>query len=93
MEPLVTVFKNVHSPLYDRRLAIFILKKYSHGRRSFSENARFTKIKGEHRERHHEPEAKTYKAIQTNKKTEEAFHQSETPSGSPRFGSSYELTI
>jgi hypothetical protein len=98
MEPLVTCFKNVHSPLYDRRLAIFILKKYSHGRRSFSESARFTKIKSEHRERHHEPEAKTFKAFQTNKKTEETSESSESPrwsgttSESPRFGSSYEFT-
>lgn len=63
--------KNIHSPLYDRRLAIIILRKYSYGRRSFSENARITKIKEEHRNRHYEPEAKTFKEIQTNQKTEE----------------------
>ena len=34
--------KVIHSPLYDRRLKIIILKKYS-GRRSFSESSRLTK--------------------------------------------------
>lgn len=47
MEAVVNCFKNVHSPLYDRRLMIMILKKYSYGRRSFSENCRASKIKDE----------------------------------------------
>lgn len=34
--------KVIHSPLYERRLQIIILKKYS-GRRSFSESSRLTK--------------------------------------------------
>jgi predicted RNA-binding protein with RPS1 domain len=69
MEVMNSYVKNIHSPLYDRRLAIIILRKYSHGRRSFSENARVTKIKEEHRNRHYEPEAKTFKERQ-NQKTE-----------------------
>jgi hypothetical protein len=58
MEP-VAYLKNVHSPLYDRRLALIILKKYSYGRRSFSESAKSPKIKQNHREGHYEPEAQT----------------------------------
>lgn len=53
----VAYMKNVHSPLYDRRLALIILKKYSYGRRSFSESAKSPKIKEQHLERHYEPEA------------------------------------
>ena len=69
MEPVIaTCFKSIHSPLYDRRLAFFILKKYSNGRRSFSENAKLTKIKEERRNRHYEPEAETTKeSFNTNK--------------------------
>jgi hypothetical protein len=59
MEPVAAYLKNVHSPLYDRRLALIILKKYSYGRRSFTENARSPKIKDQHRERHYEPEVQT----------------------------------
>lgn len=48
MEPIIkTSLKNISSPLYDRRLMILILKKYSYGRRSFSENCREGKIKDE----------------------------------------------
>ena len=73
----------MHSPLYDRRLAIIILKKYSYGRRSFSENARLTKIKDEHRNRQYEPEAKE---ISTDQKTETK------KSDSPRVGYPYAFT-
>ena len=73
MEPIGNYMKNIHSPLYDRRLAIIILKKYSYGRRSFSENAKGTKIKEEHRNRRYEPETQTQiqttKTIPTNKET------------------------
>ena len=71
MEQMATYLKNMHSPLYDRRLAIIILKKHSYGRRSFSENARLTKIKEERRNRHYEPETKGFETIQTNKEVEE----------------------
>jgi len=74
MEVMASYLKNVHSPLYDRRLAILILKKHSYGRRSFSENARLTKIKDERRDRHYEPERQsTYKTIQTDKESQEAI--------------------
>jgi hypothetical protein len=73
MEAMASYLKNVHSPLYDRRLAILILKKHSYGRRSFSENARLTKIKDERRDRHYEPERQTYKTIQTNKENQEGI--------------------
>ena len=66
MDITASYLKNVHSPLYDRRLAILILKKHSYGRRSFSENAKLTKIKEEHRNRQYEPQEKI-KKIQTNK--------------------------
>ena len=66
MEPVVTCLKNLRSPLYDRRLMILILKK-TNGRRSFSENCRYTKIKDERRYRHNEPNQKTPK---TKAKTE-----------------------
>lgn len=66
MDIAVSYLKNVHSPLYDRRLAILILKKHSYGRRSFSENAKLTKIKEEHRNRQYEPQEQI-KTIQTNK--------------------------
>jgi hypothetical protein len=61
MEPLANCFKNFHSPLYDRRLMMFILKKSSCGRRSFTENCRTTKIKDERRYRQYEPEVKSFK--------------------------------
>lgn len=66
MDIAASYLKNVHSPLYDRRLAILILKKHSYGRRSFSENAKLTKIKEEHRNRQYEPQEQN-KTIQTNK--------------------------
>ena len=83
MEVMTNYLKNVHSPLYDRRLAIIILKKYSHGRRSFSENARLTKIKEEHRNRHYEPTVQT-KGSKTYEKTEEI--------NSPRVGYTHVFT-
>ena len=81
MEPLPNYFKTVNSPLNDRRLAIIILKKYSYGRRSFSENARFSKIKEEHRNRHYEPEKQIEKERETNEESEKAK--------SPRIGYTY----
>ena len=60
MEIEVQHFKQIQSPLYDRRLMILILKK-TNGRRSFSENCRYTKIKDERRYRHNEPNQKTPK--------------------------------
>lgn len=55
MEPMVQCIKRIHSPLYDRRLMILILKK-TNGRRSFSENCRCSKIKEDNRvDRQHEP--------------------------------------
>jgi hypothetical protein len=80
MEPFAPYLKRVHSSLYDRRLAIIVLKKYGNGRRSFSENARLTKIKDEHRNRQYEPEAQRSKE-DTNQKTE--------ISDSPRMGYPY----
>lgn len=71
MEPIVQCFKQIHSPLYDRRLMILILKKYD-GRRSFSENCRVTKIKEERRYRHHEPKTdKNTEAQSSYKKKDE----------------------
>lgn len=61
MEPLANCFKNFHSPLYDRRLMMFILKKSSCGRRSFTENCRTTKIKDERRYRQYEPGVQSFK--------------------------------
>ena len=76
MEPVLQYVKHIHSPLYDRRLMILILKK-TNGRRSFSENCRCSKIKEEHRYRHNEPNAQTQKQThkdetetETDKKTE-----------------------
>ena len=80
MEPLANYVKNINSSLYERRLAIIILKKYSYGRRSFSETAKTTKIKPDHRERHYEPEAQTKESI-ANKEKETL--------DSPRIGYSY----
>ena len=54
MDPMIHSLKRIHSPLYDRRLMILILKK-TNGRRSFSDSCRCSKIKEEHRDRHHEP--------------------------------------
>jgi hypothetical protein len=55
MEPVVQCIKRIHSPLYDRRLMILILKK-TNGRRSFSENCRCSKLKQEDIvDRQHEP--------------------------------------
>lgn len=68
MDPLAIHLKNIISPLYDRRLMILILKKYSHGRRAFSENYRTTKIKDEHRYRRHDFVARTYKKIKESNK-------------------------
>lgn len=45
MEPVLLNLKRIQSPLCERRLMILILKKYSHGRRSFSESSRLCKIK------------------------------------------------
>ncbi len=84
MEPLGTYLKNINSSLYERRLAIIILKKYSYGRRSFSETSRGTKIKADHRERQYEPEAKSFKEALTNKEKEAL--------DSPRIGYSYGFT-
>ena len=64
---LVTYLKNVHSPLYDRRLALIILKKYSYGRRSFSESAKSPKIKDQHIERQYEPKTQRAKEKSFNK--------------------------
>jgi hypothetical protein len=83
MEPLAPYLKHIHSSLYDRRLAIIILKKYGCGRRSFSENARLTKIKDERRNRQYEPEAETNKEGSPNKKTE---------TNEPRMGYPYVTT-
>jgi hypothetical protein len=81
MEPLPNYLKIANSPLYERRLAIIILKKYSYGRRSFSENARFSKIKEEHRNRHYEPEKQIEKENETNEESEKTK--------SPRIGYTY----
>lgn len=69
MEPMVQCLKRIQSPLYDRRLMILILKK-TNGRRSFSENCRCSKIKDEHRDRHHEP-TKGYTEKQKEKQKEQ----------------------
>lgn len=83
MEPVIAnCFKTIHSPLYDRRLAFFILKKYSNGRRSFSENARLTKIKDEHRNRQYEPEAQTTKESPNTNKEDKTVQ-------TPRMGHPY----
>jgi hypothetical protein len=78
MEQFAPYLKQIHSSLYDRRLAIIILKKYGNGRRSFSESARLTKIKDEHRNRQYEPEEQTSKGSTNQKET-----------GTPRMGYSY----
>ena len=57
MEPVLTCINISNSPLYERRLMICILRKYN-GRRSFSENCKFSKIKEERRYRQHEPRQK-----------------------------------
>jgi hypothetical protein len=49
---------------------MFILKKSSCGRRSFTENCRTTKIKDERRYRQYEPEVKSFK--ETTSKTADA---------------------
>jgi hypothetical protein len=69
MEPVIHCIKEIHSPLYDRRLMILILKK-TNGRRSFSENCRCSKIKEERRYRQYEPnqETESYQK-ESNKKT------------------------
>lgn len=70
MEPLIHCMKQIHSPLYDRRLMILILKK-TNGRRSFSENCRCSKIKEERRYRQYEPNQETPKVQDdSNKKTQ-----------------------
>lgn len=81
MDTVGTYLRNINSSLYERRLAIIILKKYSYGRRSFSETAKTTKIKPDHRERHYEPEAQTSKESISNKEKETLE--------SPRIGYSY----
>lgn len=53
MEPLIQYVKQIHSPLYDRRLMILILRK-TNGRRSFSETCR-----SHNRDRHNEPNTQT----------------------------------
>jgi hypothetical protein len=58
MESPIQCLKQIHSPLYDRRLMILILKK-TNGRRSFSENCRYSKIKEERRYRQYEPNQET----------------------------------
>ena len=67
--------KQIHSPLYDRRLMILILKKYN-GRRSFSENCRLSKIKEERRYGQYESAKRitqTPKEIQANQEIQEVF--------------------
>ena len=61
MEQALVSFKQIHSPLYDRRLMILILKKYN-GRRSFSENCRLSKIKEERRYGEYESTKRIYQA-------------------------------
>jgi hypothetical protein len=69
MDPMIHYLKRIHSPLYDRRLMILILKK-TNGRRSFSESCRCSKIKEVHRDRHNEP-TKGYTEKQASKGYEE----------------------
>jgi hypothetical protein len=70
MEPMVQYIKRIHSPLYDRRLMILILKK-TNGRRSFSENCRCSKIKEDTVvDRQHEPTK-----AHTKKQKEKESHQ------------------
>ncbi len=64
MEPVLTCLKQIHSPLYDRRLMILILKKYN-GRRSFSESCKLSKIKDERRYRQYESAKKITKTEAT----------------------------
>ena len=69
MDPVVQCLKRIHSPLYDRRLMILILKK-TNGRRSFSENCRYSKLKDVSRIDRHEPnKAYTQKQKETESNT------------------------
>jgi hypothetical protein len=78
MEPVFSYSTYIHSPLYDRRLMILILKK-TNGRRSFSETCRSHKIKEEHRDRQNEPNAKTQRQTKyKQKETQEDFRYTET---------------
>ena len=70
MEPLLQSLKQIHSPLYDRRLMILILKR-TNGRRSFSENCRCSKIKEERRYRHNEPNKEITKTSEITKHEDE----------------------
>ncbi len=72
MEPIVHCLKKIHSPLYDRRLMILILKK-TNGRRSFSENCRCSKIKEERRDRQDGPNQETQKSPDKTKDTQDFF--------------------
>ena len=60
MEPILQNLKQIHSPLYDRRLMILILKK-TNGRRSFSETSRWSKIPNKTRNWVNGPGSKTTK--------------------------------
>ena len=87
MEPVLTCINTTHSPLYDRRLMIFILKKHN-GRRSFSENCKFSKIKEERRYRQHEPRQKDTQESQENT----ADKKSQETNTLFRFKTSVEIT-
>lgn len=69
MDPVVQYLKRIHSPLYDRRLMILILKK-TNGRRSFSENCRCSKLKHDTKVDRHEP-TKSYTENKTERETNE----------------------
>jgi hypothetical protein len=75
MELALQSYKKIHSPLYDRRLMILILKKQN-GRRSFSENCRLSKIKEEHRYGQNESSTRV---TQTPQETE--YHQKKQNEG------------
>lgn len=70
MEQALQSNRQIHSPLYDRRLMILILKKYN-GRRSFSENCRLSKIKEERRYGQYESTKTLTKAQTENQRNQE----------------------
>ena len=76
MELAIQTYKQIHSPLYDRRLMILILKKQN-GRRSFSENCRLTKIKEERRYGQNESSSRITQTPQEQKTDEKTQIQSE----------------
>jgi predicted DNA-binding antitoxin AbrB/MazE fold protein len=53
------------STLYDRRLLVLLLKNYSHGRRSFTEGCRVSKMLITNRERWYEETTHIHKNIET----------------------------